>query len=516
MCSKTPDTLLEAMRKSEFYPHPAHTIQVIHTHISTIFLTGEFAYKIKKPVNFGFLDFTRLADRKHFCEEELRLNSRLAPKLYLAVVPILQVDGTYRMASSPEDHTGVTVEYAVKMRQFDPQQQLDRLLLAGMLPLEQMDTLAACIARFHQQAECASNTSHFGLPASLFAPMEQNFDILQQHLHAPEHNKLLAALQCWTQQTYQSLHSLLVQRKQDGYIRACHGDMHLGNIALVDGEITIFDGIEFNDNFRWIDTASEIAFLLMDLEDRHAPAHAHRALNVYLSETGDYGLLEVLNFYKVYRALVRAKVNALRLPQVSATVEREKCLRECTSYLRLAESYTHPRRPVLLITHGLSGSGKSRACRTLVDQLGLIQIRADVERKRLTATLTGQSLYSPAMTGHTYNRLADLATRILQTGHSVIVDATFLDAALRQHFRTLAQTSGAAFLILHLTATQEQLERNILHRQKLGNDPSDADIAVLHKQLAAYKPLQDDEPYVTVQPDEYLPLERIQAQLDRS
>jgi hypothetical protein len=139
-----------------------------------------------------------------------------------------------------------------------------------------------------------------------------------------------------------------------------------------------------------------------------------------------------------------------------------------------------------------------------------------VERKRLTATLTGQSLYSPAMTGHTYNRLADLATRILQTGHSVIVDATFLDAALRQHFRTLAQTSGAAFLILHLTATQEQLERNILHRQKLGNDPSDADIAVLHKQLAAYKPLQDDEPYVTVQPDEYLPLERIQAQLDRS
>jgi len=507
MSLQIPDTLLEAMRNAAFYPHTTQNIQVIHTHISVVFLTGEFAYKLKKPVNFGFLDFTQLASRKHFCEEELRINRRLAPTLYLDALPILQTGDTYRLGLSPSDNAGTAVEYAVKMRQFDPQQQLDRLLQAKLLPVAWMDRLAHQIAQFHQHTDRAPASARFGLPGTVITPMQQNFTHLRAQLDDPALLARISTLEQWTLQTYARLHDTLLQRKQDGHIRDCHGDMHLGNIALVDDEITIFDGIEFSDELRWIDTASEIAFLVMDLEDRGAPSHAHRILNVYLSETGDYDLLTVLKFYQVYRAMVRAKVNALRLAQNFGTGERAEALLRCASYVGLAERYLQPSAPKLLITHGLSGSGKSFGCRALVDDLGMIQIRSDVERKRFAAA---PDIYSTAMTARTYDKLAEIAALFIQNGYSVVVDATFLQVTQRRRFRELARAHGAAFLILNFTGTPEQLETNILHRQQANNDVSDADIAVLHKQLAHYQPLQDDEPYVTVRLNEPLPLADVQ------
>lgn len=518
------DTLLDSMRDPAFYPHPTvHNIQVIHTHISTVFLTGEFAYKIKKPVNFGFLDFTQLADRKHFCNEELRLNRRLAPALYLDVAPILYKDGRYQLGTSNTVASGDIVEYAVKMRQFDPQQQLDLLLAAGSLPVDDMDVLARNITRFHQNIEIAAENSRFGLPAKVLEPMQQNFVLLRTHLRDPAILKRLSLLESWTQQEYSRVQGRLLQRKHEGHIRACHGDMHLGNIAVVDGEITIFDGIEFNEDLRWIDTASEVAFLLMDLAYRHAPNHAHRLLNRYLETGGDYGLLTVLNFYSVYRAMVRAKVNALRLGQNPSDEERALALQQCTDYLALAEKYTHAAHPALFITHGLSGSGKSSGCRELCDALGFIQLRSDVERKRLldmqsTERRTeglDQGIYSAEMSARTYDRLAELSRLALQNHFSVVVDATFLDAGQRQRFRRLAQEQDAAFLILHFSGTPAQLEANILRRQQANTDASDADIAVLHKQLEQYKPLQDDEPCVTVPPNECLPISTLQAHLSR-
>ncbi len=284
---------------------------------------------------------------------------------------MLQVDGSYRLGSATDNTAANVVEYAVKMRQFDPSQQLDRLLAADLLPLEQMDMLATRVAHFHQQAEHAPADSHFGLPASVLAPMQQNFISLRTHLHGHPLLERLSVLENWTQQEYSRLHAELLQRKQTGHIRACHGDMHLGNIALIDGEITLFDGIEFSEELRWIDTASDCAFLLMDLEDRGKPAWAHRLLNLWLAESGDYAALPVLNFYKVYRAMVRAKVNALRLSQPLDATERADCLHHCANYLTLAEHYTQARQPALLITHGFSGSGKSWACRQLVEAIGL-------------------------------------------------------------------------------------------------------------------------------------------------
>ena len=523
MSLNTPDTLLEAMRDPAFYPHPVNNIQIIHTHISTVFLTGEFAYKIKKPVNFGFLDFTQLADRKHFCEEELRLNRRLAPDLYLDVTPISLSNNRYHLDLSASHKTHQIVEYAIRMRQFNPDQQLDRLLATGSLPVEYMDELAHQIAVFHQAIETAPQASHFGSPEQVLQPMQQNFRLLRQHLHTPEILSQLSLLENWTRQEYSRLRSVLSQRKHEGHIRACHGDMHLGNIALVAGKITIFDGIEFNEDLRWIDTASEIAFLVMDLHERKASALAHRLLNIYLEITGDFALLDVLNFYIVYRAMVRAKVNALRLAQNLTEAERKQVLQHCQTYLSLAEQCTRQTQPALLITHGLSGSGKSFGCRQLVEQFGFIQLRSDVERKRLATMQSGtlntprtdEGIYHPSMNIRTYDRLAELAKSILQNGHSVIVDATFLQEAQRRQFQDLAQQQQATYLILYFTGSPAQLETNILLRQQAGNDVSDADIAVLHKQIADYKPLQEDEPYVTVSSNECLPTETIRARLNR-
>ena len=522
MFTHTPDTLLEAMRHPAFYPHPANPdIQVIHTHISSVFLTGEFAYKIKKPVNFGFLDFTQLADRKHFCEEELRLNRRLAPALYLGVVAIAYKNGTYRLhqANASDLPAADVVEYAVKMRQFDTQQQLDQLLKVGSLSLVHIDTLALQIAQFHRDSECAASETPWGTPASVLEPMLHNFVPLRQHLTDPALQDRLQTLEQWTQHTWQALQPVLIQRKHEGRIRACHGDMHLGNIAMIGGEITIFDGIEFNDSLRWIDTASEIAFLCMDLHSRNAPQYANRALNAYLEASGDYGLLAVFSFYCVYRALVRAKVNALRLPQQTVAEQRAESVKTCTAYLDLAQRYTQRTRPALIISHGLSGSGKSWGCRQLGDELGFIHLRSDVERKRLNAMSAterstaglDQGIYSPSMSARTYDRLAQCSALALDQGYCVVVDATFLDGAQRQRFQALAAAHDASFLILHFSASVEQLEHNIRTRQAANNDASDADIAVLHQQLAHYKPLQDNEPCVTVQSNQALPIATIQA-----
>ncbi|MEN9501140.1 MAG: hypothetical protein RI964_425 [Pseudomonadota bacterium] len=537
MPSHTTDTLLAALHDGACYPHPTCNIRAIHTHISTIFLTGEFAYKIKKPVNFGFLDFTHLADRKHFCEEELRLNGRLAPQLYLAAVPIYQAsDGTYHLAPDSltiPANTAEVVEYAVKMRQFDSAQQLDCLLANNTLPVTVMDALATQIAHFHQHIAVAADTSHFGLPATVMHPMQQNFEHLRaclQHLPhnlpQPQRLECLSLLEKWTQQEYLRLYSTLLTRKQAGHVRACHGDMHVGNIALLGTEITIFDGIEFNDELRWIDTISEMAFLVMDLEDRHAPTHAHRVLNTYLSITGDYAALNLLKFYKVYRAMVRAKVNALRLSQLHDDPNAQaEVLAHCDSYLQLAMQYTQPTTPALILTHGLSGSGKSFGCRQLVDALGWIQIRSDVERKRL-ATPTAEQvsnavsapdpLYNQSMTAKTYARLAELAQQLLTDGYSVVVDATFLEAAKRQQFQQIAQTLRLPFLILHFVGTPEQLADNIQQRLLQGNDASDANWEVLQQQLQHYKPLQDDEPCVTVPCYGQIPIIAIQARLESS
>lgn len=489
--------LTSAMLKKEFYPHRVTTIQHLETHISTLFLTGDFVYKIKKPVGFGFLNFTKLSDRKHFCEEELRINQRTAPSLYLDVIPLYANPQGFSLTRLSDDD--IVIEYAVKMRQFDTQQQFDLLLELRAISLKDIEDLAAEIAHFHSHAETAALDIPWGMPDLLLEPCLENLNLLESD--NDEHQSSLQHLQKWTKNKAKALKYVFTERKKTK-VRECHGDMHLANIARIDGKLTLFDALEFSKKLRWIDVASDLAFLLMDLESHEHCSFSNHLLNHYLSITGDFEQIQVLQFYKVYRALVRAKV--AHLQQQADLTER---------YLSLAIRYTQQNTPTLFITFGLSGSGKSWGSSKIADLFGLIHIRSDVERKRLAGlvatdreqTTFGKGLYSKAMSDKTYEELARIAKLLVQNGQSVIVDATFLKYNERTTFAALAQTQNIHFTVLHFHASTKQLEQNILARAQRNDDASDADIDVLHKQLAVYDKLQKNEHVITIAFGEPLP-----------
>lgn len=500
MSSDTQQALIAALARAEAFPHRVEAIRLIETHISWVILTGDYAYKIKKCVDFGFLDFSTLARRRHFCEEEIRLNGRLAPDLYLAVVPI-----TGPAAQAHIGGAGEPLEYAVKMRQFDPQDTFDALLADHVLTPSQMEETAQVLARFHATIAIADAGSPFGSPAAILQPALENFDQLDESLSTGKtphrlHDKL-TTLRQWTADHHRALLPIFVARKQAGRIRECHGDLHLRNIVLWEGRVTPFDGIEFNDNLRWIDVISELAFLLMDLDDHQQPALARNLLNSYLSLSGDYDGLRVLRFYQIYRAMVRAKVAGLRLAQIDAPDAAAQQLQEIDNYLQLAEDYTRIKQPALIITHGLSGSGKTYLASKLSHASELIHLRSDVERKRCfgldplarTQSAPESGIYTPQATQNTYHHLLQLARTILSAHYSVLVDATFLQRQQRDAFRALAGELALPFTILHCEAKEKTLQQRVRHRQRMERDASEADLQVLEKQQQKQQPLAADE-----------------------
>jgi len=489
--------LIQGLTDRSVYEHPTTEIMVLQTHISWVVLTGPYAYKIKKPVNLGFVDFSTLAKRHFFCQEELRLNRRLAPQLYLDVVAM------YGTPERPRWHgQGAPIEYAVKMVQFAQDTLLSHLVEAGTLHMAHIDHLAHEVSAFHAGIATADPLSPFGTPGAIYQPVQENFQHLFDAIDDPVRQAHTRDLEAWCQRTFAAQRPIFVARKRDGFVRECHGDLHLGNMILLDDDVVIFDCIEFNEHFRWIDVASDVAFLTMDLEDRGRPDLAHRFLNGYLEATGDYGLLVPLPFYLTYRATVRAKVAVIRLGQSDLAPEEVTHTREAFgSYLDLAQRYTRPSRPRLLITHGVSGSGKSHNTQRLVDATGAIRIRSDVERKRLfglapleRSTGRGElNLYAPDVTQRTYAHLAQQAARVVEAGFTAVVDATFLKRAQRDAFRRLAAQLGVPFTILEFRAHAETLRRRVAQRSAQGDDASEADLTVLHGQLAALEPLTAEE-----------------------
>lgn len=497
-------SLITSLQNRALYDHAVEKFEVIETHISWVLLTGEFVYKIKKPVNFGFLDFSTLEKRRFFCEEEIRLNRRLAPQLYLGVVAI------YGSEQQPQmNGDGPVIEYAVKMRQFPQTVQLDRLLATQGLDSGIMDKLASRVANFHLSIDSVAKNSEFGDLQHIQQPVLENFSHIRSSISDQNIVPLLNKLEDWSKKKLQALANIIQERKDQGFVRECHGDMHLRNIALWDDDIIIFDCIEFNKNFYWIDVISEIAFLVMDLEDRKCDALARRFLNSYLEITGDYEGLRVLRFYKVYRALVRAKVDALRAGQEQAgSDEYTQTFNDFLQYLHLAEIYICPAEPCLLINHGLSGSGKSVGTRALVDSFPAIQIRSDVERKRLfpvskSSKSTGfeQSIYSKEATAKTYGRLLQITKCLLTAGYSVVIDAANLKVEQRNPFIELASLMRVPYYILNYTAPEEVLRQRVMRRSQRGDDASDATLDILQHQIENYEPLTEDERLFTIDID---------------
>jgi len=495
---KTDPLNISALLEPRAYPHPVESCELIETHISWVILTGEFAYKIKKPVNLGFLDFSTLEKRLFYCREELRLNRRLAAGIYLDVVAITGAPEQPVITALP-DRKNQIIDYAVKMQQFPQQAQLDRMLLKGELRAEHLDAFARRISDFHQQVDVADETTKYGGPEQVCKPVQENFEQIRDQIDVQKYVLILDELEQWGGSEFKILKPIFEQRKQGGFIREGHGDMHLRNLAWINNEPVLFDCIEFNPELRWIDVISDIAFLVMDLQDRQQTQLAQRFLNQYLEHTGDYAGIAVLPYYLFYRAMVRAKVDAIRAGQAGISRdEKVEAKKDLAGYLELAQSYTRRATPELIITRGLSASGKTTITQTLLEQLPAIRIRSDVERKRLSGLKANQSakaevgkgLYTSSVTERTYGKLAELAEKILDAGYSVIVDATFLNNSYIKQFKMIATRKQVPFLILQFSASEQTLEQRIINREQ---GASDADLAVLEQQLKQRQDLSNDE-----------------------
>jgi len=494
----------------------------IETHISHVLLHGGHAWKFKKAIATSFLDQSTLARRRHACAEELRLNRRLAPELYLDVVEVRGTPGEPWFAgeSDAADDRSFVLDVAVRMRAFDEAGLWDRLAARGELGAADVDDLAARLARFHADAAVAPDdaASPLGTPALARQALLASLDDLQALAGAagwPDAAALagLDRLRAWEARAWVHAAPAMARRRADGRVRECHGDLHLGNVAREQGHCLVFDGIEFNDTFRWIDVIDEVAFMTMDLLAHGLPALAHRFANAWLEASGDYDGLAVFGYYLVHRALVRAKVAQLRAEQGAKREDstggatddspdtRAAALDTARRYFALAEQLTAPRPRAFLVTHGVSGSGKTTLTQDLVEAAGAVRVRADVERKRLAGlaplqssrSLPGAGLYTAAMNAATQERLLAAAADVVRAGWPVIVDATFIRREARDAARRVAAQLGVPFIVLRFAAPPELLRERVRTRAARGDDASEADEAVLADQLRVLEPIEADE-----------------------
>ena len=420
--------------------HNAKQITLCETHLSWVLLTEKYAYKIKKPLDLGFADFSTLAKRKKFCKLELQYNKKLAPEIYLDVIKI----------------TKPNLEYAVKML------RLDNTDVADKLTPSLISQVADDITAFHASTEKSAGSSILGNFFDIKQAVLENFTAEIKELnHADQ-------LANWSEQQLQSLQNLIEQRHTNGWVRACHGDLHLGNLAYHNDKIVIFDCIEFNENFRWVDTISDIAFLLMDLELHDLPELANTLLNQYLINTGDYRGLLLLRFYTTYRAMVRCKI---------ATFTQAKA--KIANYLNYALAQTNVRTPELILMHGVSGSGKTHQAKQLVLQHNAIYLSSDIERKRLFNH--PDKIYNPDNIALVYAKIAELAGYSLQAGFTTVVDASFLSKKFRGDFIQLADSLNIKIYLISCHEPLDILKKRLAARQ---DKYSDADIDVLRQQLA--------------------------------
>jgi aminoglycoside phosphotransferase family enzyme/predicted kinase len=488
--------LIRRMLEPGFYLHSTvDPIVLLQTHISYVLLTGDFVYKVKKPVKLSFLDFSTLEARRHFCEQEVRLNRRGAPGIYLGVESICEYEGRHRL-----DGGGPPVEYAVKMIEFPQEGLFSSMLAAGKLGPEQIDLLARRVAEYHRDAPTSAQVAEFGAPDRIRQTFNDNSAATRQFVGDVQPVGQFEQTRAFTDRFFAEYRQVLEDRATRGFVRECHGDLHLGNICLFRDHVLLFDCIEFNESFRCIDVIQDAAFAPMDLQAARRGDLANRFINTYAERTGDWQGLQLLPLHLCRQAYVRGKVNALLTlePEVDPAA-REKARAAASQYFHLAWSYSQPRQGRLVLVAGLSGSGKSTLARQLAIEWDAIHIRSDAVRKHLAGVELdekgGEAIYTAEHTARTYDEMLELGLLLAGRGFTVILDATFN----RRHFRRAAIDCASAapipLQILYCVASANVLRDRLSRRQK---DVSDAGPEILDLQRNELEPFDESErPYVT-------------------
>ena len=502
--------VIDFLSKPEAYPHPVKQIKLIQTHISWVFLTGEFVYKIKKPVDFGFLDFTTLEKRHFFCKEEIKLNRRFSPEIYLSVVPIVKRNNAFFI-----DGEGKIVDYAVKMKQLPQTACVTHLLEKDKITPTIMQAIAKKMADFYLKAETNREIATYGLPEKIEINIKENFDQTASYTSRTIPEKIYNALKEYSFSFLEKEKDRFLKRITAGQIKDGHGDFHCANIYWHQGKAYILDCIEFNKRFRYADVAADVAFLLMDLDFRQASFWGNNFLNTFLAQTNDFSLLGVLTFYKIYRAYVRGKIKSFETDmQGISTAQKEAATRQARVYFELAYSYlSQPCSPRILAVTGLLGSGKTTLALALAARLGAIVIRSDAVRKHLVGAKPDTHLYAPfgkgvytkEMTERVYESLISLAEEILGYGFPVILDASFNKEIYREKVRALSQKMGCPYLFLYCQCEEEIIKNRLQQRQKKGEDISDAYLGLFETFKKSFEPLRDENKIIV---DTGQPIER--------
>lgn len=484
--------LIASLLKPEAYSHPVASLELIETHISWVILTGTFAYKIKKSVKLDFLDFSTLRQRRHYCEEELRLNRRMAPQLYLDVVPICGSDKNPQVGGGSK-----AIEYALKMHQFPQSAQLDRQLDAGLLSESDMFSLAERIAAYHHDAVMLDFISDQEAVRQVSTPQLENFPPIDSVTDMRTTHRVRA----WTTQSLRDLEQTLIERHKNGYVRECHGDLHLANLVRLPSGIVAFDCVEFSAALRNIDVISDVAFLAMDLVARARQDLAGIFVNRYLECTGDYSGMSVFGLYFVYHCMIRAKVAAVRSSERHEAAGRVHDIEQLKHYLAVAVRWIKRLPPIVVGMHGFSGSGKTWLSTQLMSELPAIRVRSDIERKRgldLAETASsesqpGRGAYTARARADVYELMLEKIDGLIEAGFSVIADASFLAHTHRQLLQAVANRSDVALVWIAASADNDELVRRLRHRAAVRDDASEADTGVLDYQYKHADPLTAEE-----------------------
>lgn len=505
----------KALLSASAYPEPPGNIELVQTQMSFLFLTDEYVYKVKKEVNLGYLDYTTLENRRLFCHKEVELNRRLSPEVYLGVVPIGRDNGQIVVEGK-----GKAIDYAVKMRRLPQDRMMDVLLSHNGVSPEMVARVAAKLADFHGRAHTNHTISSFGKLKVIKQNTQENFGQTEKYIGRTISPEKYACIRLYSANFIRDKATVFRLRVDKGRIRDCHGDLHAAHICFTNG-ISIYDCIEFNDRFRYGDVASEVAFLAMDLDHFGRADLSRHFVNAYVENSRDQELPEVLKFYKCYRAYVRGKVNSFKLDDAAIDMgEKDQIAREAEDYFDLSWFYTRA-KPVLIITSGLVGTGKSTLARGLARKLGLVVIVSDVTRKQLAGIpLTehrleefGAGIYSPEFTRKTYDEMFDRAEDILSSGDSVILDASFGKTERRLKAKELAERIGADFLVIECTLNEETVRKRLASRQEQ-RSISDARQALVEPQKNIFEPVAEvpDHQHIVVDTSE--PIDRLLEEVE--